>query len=91
MVDDLAAPDLAEKLDADRLTALKALRGEIARRIPDAADRELVGLATQLRLVLTELDSLNAGEDADVVDELAGRRAARRAGAAVQGEAPGGQ
>ncbi|MFW5415042.1 hypothetical protein J0910_00015 [Nocardiopsis sp. CNT-189] len=46
-------------------------------------------LATQLRLVLADLDALSAGEEADIVDDLAKRRAARRSGAADQGGAAG--
>ncbi|WP_304452898.1 hypothetical protein [Nocardiopsis sp. YSL2] len=73
----------------DRRASLEALRTEIGRRLPGAADREAVGLTTQLRLILAELEALDTGEEADVVDDLAKRRAARRAGAADPGGAAG--
>ncbi|MFW5415121.1 hypothetical protein J0910_00410 [Nocardiopsis sp. CNT-189] len=82
--------DLPEAVaGGDRAAALEALRDELARRLPDAGDREAASLATQLRLVLADLDALSAGEEADIVDDLAKRRAARRSGAADQGGAAG--
>lgn len=74
-----------EVTSGDRRRALEALRSELAKRLPDASDREAAPLATQLRQVLSELDALNTGEEGDVVDDLAARRAARRAGTQDQG------
>ncbi|MEV2277719.1 hypothetical protein AB0I72_19245 [Nocardiopsis sp. NPDC049922] len=73
----------------DRQASLEALRNELARRLPRASDREAAPLATQLRLVLAELDAMKSGEAGDVVDDLAARRAARRADASDQGGATG--
>jgi len=82
--------DLLEAVaGGDRAAALEALRDELARRLPEATDREAASLATQLRLVLAELDALSAGEEADIVDDLAARRAARRSGTQDQGGAAG--
>lgn len=85
MSDDHEHPLPGVLAGGDRRTSLEALRAEIGRRLPEAADREAVGLTTQLRLILAELEDLDSGEEADVVDDLAARRAARRAGTADPG------
>lgn len=76
-VTDAAATD-------DRLKALVALRGALARSI-DACDsmRDLAALSRQLTDVLVQIEKVSPPEQkGDAVDEIAERRAARRAGAA---------
>jgi hypothetical protein len=69
----------------DRRATLTDLR----RRLSDALDladdpRDLATLSKELRAVVSELDSLPGGEEADSVDDLAARRAARLADASGQ-------
>lgn len=69
----------------DRRATLTDLRQRLTEAF-DAADdpRDLATLSKELRAVLAELDSLPGGEEADPVDDLAARRAARLANAAGQ-------
>ena len=67
----------------DRLKALVALRDTLARSI-DACDsmRDLAALSRQMTDVLEQIEKLAPQvEEGDAVDEIARRRAARRAGA----------
>ena len=75
---------LAAAQSDDRLKALVALRNTLARSI-DACDslRDLAALSGRLQSVLGEIDELSPKEaTGDSVDEIAQRRAARRAGTA---------
>lgn len=70
----------------DRRTTLEALRDELARRIPNAEDKDAASLTLRLQSVLAELDALGAGaKGADRGDALAARRAAREARKASSG------
>ena len=66
----------------DRVAALRALRGSLAREI-DACEssRDLPALSRQLVMVMRELHELAPpAAEVDEVDEIAQRRAARHAG-----------
>lgn len=62
----------------DRRASLIALRDELAKRLQDA-DRDVAPISRQLLLVLRELDQLPTPAEESKVDELANRRARRRA------------
>ena len=77
----------------DRRAALEALRDRLAVEVERVAEEgfcttckrgssSIAPLAKQLRDVIGELDQLPVVEDGSVVDDLASRRAARRAAAA---------
>lgn len=68
----------------DRLQALKDLRDLLARNIADCDSlRDLASLSGRFQAVLSEIDELSPKEAAgDGIDEIAKRRAARRAGPA---------
>jgi hypothetical protein len=74
-----------------RRAALEALRDRLATDIEAADPKAVAALSRELRIVMAELDALRGGEAGDTVDDLAKRRAARRAGAADQGGAAGGE
>lgn len=62
---------------------------DLRKRLADALDnvedpRDLATLSKEMRAVVAEIDSLPGGEEADPVDDLAARRAARLAEAAGQ-------
>jgi hypothetical protein len=62
---------------------------DLRKRLLDALEvtddpRDLATLSKELRAVMAEIDSLPGGEEADPVDDLAARRAARLADAAGQ-------
>ena len=67
-----------------RLETLQSLRDLLAREIESCeSSRDLAALVTRLQSVLSEIEALAPAEQkGDVVDEIAKRRAARRAGAA---------
>ena len=66
----------------DRTAALQHLRQILAREIDAGPEpRDLAALSRRMMLVLAELEGLDTGEEADVVDDLTARRAARRADA----------
>lgn len=65
----------------DRRKALEAIRSSLATAIEAAEPRELAPLVKQLRETLAELDELPTGEERSLVDDLASRRAERRAAA----------
>ena len=64
----------------DRREALVALRDELARRLA-TAERDVPGLARQLQSVLRDIAELPAPAERSTLDEIASRRAARRAAA----------
>lgn len=69
--------------EGDRTAALQHLRQILAREIDAGPEpRDLAALSRRMMLVLAELEGLDLGEEADVVDDLTSRRAARRAEAA---------
>ncbi len=69
--------------ERDRRDRLTALRDRLEAAISTCEPRELAPLAKQYRDTLLELDTMPAKE-ASRVDDLASRRAARRATAAGQ-------
>ncbi len=71
----------------DLRKGLEALRDFLAERLENAEPKSVAPIAKQLADVMKELDSL-PGEEASQVDDLAERRAARRA--AVPKRPPGG-
>ena len=68
----------------DRLTALRDLRDLLARSIEDCDSlRDLSSLSGRFQAVLEEISKLEGPKEVgDGVDEIAQRRAARRAGSA---------
>lgn len=66
-----------------RLAALRELRHVLATAIDECESmRDLAALTNRFQSVLAEIDDLKPGEQkGDAVDEIAKRRAARRAGA----------
>lgn len=68
----------------DRLRTLQDLRDHLAAAIVGCESlRDLASLSARLQSVLGEIDELSVGQGGgDVVDEIARRRAARRAGTA---------
>lgn len=68
----------------DRLRALQDLRNHLAVAIEGCESlRDLASLSGRLQSVLEDIDELSGGQGGgDVVDEIARRRAARRAGSA---------
>ena len=73
------------KADPGRLARLIATRDKLAAALADGpSQRDLPAISREYRMLLAEIDSINAKDDGpDVVDQLAARRgaqAARRAG-----------
>ena len=69
---------VAAAASGDRRATLLALRDELARRLVDA-DRDAAPLARQLTIVLREIEQLPVPGEKSRVDDLAKRRARRRA------------
>jgi len=68
----------------DRLAALMAIRDRLAREIDECGSpRALAELTGKMIVVLQQIDDLKPKQQADVVDEIAQRRLARRPGAAA--------
>ncbi|MFE6305025.1 hypothetical protein [Nocardiopsis sp. NPDC057823] len=63
----------------DRATQLAGLRDHLARQLQKASPKEAPALSRELRIITDELDRLGAGVSGDSVDDLAARRARRRA------------
>lgn len=74
--------DEASLVGGTRLEALTALRTALAASLEAAEPREAASLSKELRAVLGELAALAPVEGSSAVDEVANKRAARRAGAA---------
>lgn len=74
---------LVEKAEqGDRRATLEALRDRLARQIEDTdSGRDVAALGRLLADVLAQLDSLPTSAEVSRADEIAARRAARRAGA----------
>lgn len=76
------AKDLVNAVESgDRREALEAIRDRLAAEMAGAEGRDAATIAKELRAVMTELDALPGGE-VSKLDDLAARRAARRADAA---------
>ena len=67
----------------DRRAGLVALRDRLAREL-ETTDRDVASLARQLQSVLREIDELPSLQQESTLDDLANRRASRRAKAANQ-------
>jgi len=67
----------------DRRTALEAVRANLASRLDACEDREAASVARQLLAVLAEIEALPVAKESDPVNELADKRAKRRAKAAT--------
>lgn len=65
----------------DRRKSLEAVRDHLARNLVDAEGREVATIAKELRNVMAELYSLPGEREGSKSDELAERRARRRAAA----------
>lgn len=76
-----ALPDVVR--EGDLRLSLTALRDHLAERLL-SAERDAAPLARQLTIVLRELAALPNPAEESKVDEIAARRAARRAKAAGQ-------
>jgi hypothetical protein len=69
----------------ERRATLVDLRKRLAEALDHVEDpRDLATLSKEMRAVVAEIDSLPGSEEADPVDDLAARRAARLADAAGQ-------
>lgn len=66
----------------DRRAALEAIRDKLASELVAAVGRDAATIAKELRSTISELDGLHGGKEVSRVDELAARRADRRADAA---------
>lgn len=75
---------LTEAVRQGRRQGLEALRDSLAESILDVEAHSRAPLARQLTIVLEQLDNLPGGEETNPVDEVARRRAERRA--ATQGK-----
>ena len=74
----------AEVGSGDRYRALVALRDRLAGDLEGLDARYVAPLAKQLADVIREIDSLPQSREASTVDDLASKRAARRAAASGQ-------
>lgn len=63
----------------DRKKSLEAIRDHLALNLADAEGREIASIAKELRAVMAELYSLPGEREGSKSDDLAARRAARRA------------
>jgi len=68
--------------EGDRRKSLEAIRDHVARELGYAEGRDVAALAKQLADVIRELDGLPDANRGSAVDDLANKRAARRAKAA---------
>ena len=69
----------------NRRASLEALRDHLAQELENAPAGIAIGpIAKELRTVIAELDSIPTGKEESTVDDLAKRRASRRAAAASQ-------
>ncbi|GIH98102.1 hypothetical protein [Planobispora takensis] len=64
----------------DRRASLEAIRDRLAAELVEADGKNAASIAKELRATLAELDALPGGEESKL-DDLAARRAARRADA----------
>ena len=68
----------------DRRASLEALRDHLARQLANPETRDHAALSRQLREVIREIDELPTLQQESTLDDLANRRATRRAKAANQ-------
>jgi hypothetical protein len=72
---------LTDAVRAGRRQGLEALRDFLAESMIEVDPQSRAPLARQLTIVLEQLDNLPGGEETNPVDEVAKRRADRRAAA----------
>lgn len=65
----------------DRRASLEAIRDQLAATLAEADAQQVASLAKELRAVITELDSMPRTREGSKSDELAAKRATRRAAA----------
>lgn len=81
--------DIADDLESGTdIEALAATRRVLAARLLDAEGSAAAAISRELRAVLAELRRLGAGREESAVDEIAARRARRRAGGPAGAEDP---
>lgn len=68
----------------DRAASLRQLRYRLALAIEEAPPSAIAPLAKQLCAVMSDLEAIAPTREASAVDDLASRRAARRADAEAQ-------
>ena len=73
-----------EVASGDRRRALVAIRDQLALTLAEADAHQVASLARELRAVVAELDAMPGHREGSKSDELAQRRATRRAKAAGQ-------
>ncbi|MFF0469342.1 hypothetical protein ACFYPX_18160 [Micromonospora zamorensis] len=64
----------------DRRKSLEAIRDKLAAELDDAFGRDAATIAKELTSVIREIDTLPVGGAESILDQLAKKRAARRAG-----------
>ena len=70
-------------VQGDRRGALEAIRANLAARLDGCEDREAASVARQLIAVLGEIEALPIAKESDPVNDLATKRAKRRAASSV--------
>lgn len=75
----MGLPDVVAS--GDRRKSLEAIRDHLALNLVDAEGREIAPIAKELRAVMAEIYSLPGEREGSKSDELAAKRAARRAAA----------
>lgn len=75
---------------SERLSDLRDLRIKLIAATETAEPSALPALARELRLVTAEIEEIEPAREASVVDDLAAKRAVRRAGANQAGSSASG-
>lgn len=75
----MGLPDVVAS--GDRRKSLEAIRDHLATNLVDAEGREIASIAKELRAVMAEIYSLPGAREGSASDDLAAKRAARRAAA----------
>lgn len=70
---------VSSAVSGDRRGALEAIRANLAARLDGCEDREAASVARQLVAVIAEIEALPVAKESDPVDDIATRRAKRRA------------
>lgn len=68
----------------DRAADLELIRSRLIEELAEASGRDVASIARELRATVADLDSLPSKERESPVDDLAARRASRRAQASGQ-------
>jgi hypothetical protein len=78
------AVSLTDDVAGSHRLALEAIRRRLAEELETASGRDVASIARELRVVVTELEALPSKREESPVDDLAERRAQRRAAASGQ-------